>query len=85
VRDVLAAEEAAQHDDPFFEAPHALGRGDAHDLVLGGLRRVRLARPAQAHRQQCPATREHVEARPLMREHDRMAMDEGRHATDAQA
>src|SRR5438105_11571926 len=26
VRDVLAAEEAAQHDDPFFEAPHALGR-----------------------------------------------------------
>src|SRR5882724_12191010 len=40
VRDVLAAEEPAQHGDPLFEASHALGRGDGHDVVLGGLRRV---------------------------------------------
>src|SRR6266403_101416 len=70
VRNVLAAEERAQDRDPLFEASHALGGRNGHDRMLGGLRRVRLARPAQAHREQCPAAGEHVEARPLMRQHD---------------
>src|SRR5262245_8588158 len=52
MRDVLAAEERFQDCDAFFQAPDALRRGDRHHLVLGGLRRIRVTRPAQAHGEQ---------------------------------
>src|SRR2546425_9664985 len=47
--------------------------------------RSRLAGPAEADREPRPAAREHVEARPLVGEHDGMAMRSEEHTSELQS
>ena len=81
----LAAEELAEDDHAFFQPRDALARADAHRRMLARLRRAHRVGPPEAYGEQRAPTRHDVEARPLMREHHRMAMDERREAPDGEA
>src|SRR5207249_1039530 len=84
VSDVLLGEELAQDDDAFLESPDTLARTHVHHTVLERLSFRLLVGAAEAHGQPRAAVRELVEARPLLGEEHRMAMNERRQAADTE-
>ncbi len=76
--------ELAEDDDAFLQPADALARPDGHRGVLERLGRARLVGTAETHGEPRAPAREHIEARPLMGEEHRVAVDEGRHASDTQ-
>src|SRR5262249_48058597 len=76
VSDVLFGEELAQDDDAFLQPTDALARTHVHHAVLERLGLGLLVGATEADGEPGSAVRELVQARPLLGEEHRVAMDE---------